>query len=57
MNKYPYSRIEAVLLLAIILLIWGLGAYLQQWSETACILFGIGAALLVPSYYFRYIKE
>lgn len=57
MNKYPYSKIEAVLLLSLIFLIWGLGAYIQKYTETAYILLGIGAVLFVPACYLRYIKK
>lgn len=55
--KYPYSKIEAVLLVSIIFLIWGLGACVQEWMETAWVFLGIGGLLFLPSFYLRYIKK
>lgn len=55
--QYPYSKQEGGIILALMLLIWGLGAYFQELFTIAYVLGGIGAPLLLVLLYLRYIKK
>jgi len=55
--QYPYSKQEGGIILALMLLIWGLGAYFQQMLSLAYVLGGVGAPLLLVLLYLRYVKK
>jgi hypothetical protein len=55
--QYPYSKIEGGIILALMLLIWGLGAYYLQMRPIAYVLSGIGAPLLLLMLFLRYVRK
>jgi hypothetical protein len=55
--QYPYSKQEGGIILSIIFIVWGLGAYFQEMLTVAYILGGLGVPLLLVLLYLRYIRK
>jgi hypothetical protein len=48
-----YSRVEAFIILAIILISWGAGSYMMDWPIAGMVLLITGGALFVSNLYLR----
>jgi hypothetical protein len=57
MSAYPYSKEEGGIILSIILIIWGIGAWFESYKNMSIGLLSIGILLLLFTLYRRRTKK